>query len=194
MRGRALPAGLLLNIDSIMMASSWQMMKDLEEKNVPILYHLALGSNQGDRRAHIEAAVAFLRGQGRVRRRSAIYETSPQGMPGAADFYNLALALESPLGPPELLAACTCHEKSQGRDLADSHYRDRPIDIDILLAGDLVMDTPELTIPHPRLCERGFVLVPLFEIAPKLVHPVEKVTVARLLSRLKGGEKIRRLD
>jgi 2-amino-4-hydroxy-6-hydroxymethyldihydropteridine diphosphokinase len=115
-------------------------------------------------------------------------------MPGASDFYNLALALESPLGPPALLAACKGHELSQGRDLADSHYRDRPIDIDILLAGDLVMTTSELTIPHPRLCERGFVLVPLFEIAPKLVHPIEKVTIARLLSRLKGGEKIRRLD
>ncbi len=158
------------------------------------LYHLSLGSNLGDRRAHIEEAVAFLRGLGRVARRSALYETTPVGMPGAALFYNLALALETPLQPLELLARCKEHEARQGRDRRDSHYRDRPIDIDILLAGNLVMDTPELTMPHPRLCERGFVLVPLFEIAPKLVHPLEKVTVTRLLSRWRGGEKVRRLE
>jgi len=159
-----------------------------------LLYHLSLGSNLGDRRAHIEEAVAFLRGLGRVARRSALYETTPQGMPEAPMFYNLALALETPLPPLELLARCREHEARQGRDLQDSHYRDRPIDIDILLAGDLVMATAELTLPHPRLAERGFVLVPLFEIAPKLIHPLEKVTVTRLLSRWRGREKIRRLD
>lgn len=159
-----------------------------------LLYHLSLGSNLGDRRAHIEAAVAFLQGLGRVARRSALYETTPVGMPAAPLFYNLALALETALPPAELLARCKEHEARQGRDLRDSHYRDRPIDIDILLAGDLVMDTPELTIPHPRLCERGFVLVPLFEIAPTRVHPLEKVTVARLLSRWRGREKVRRLE
>jgi len=158
-----------------------------------LTYHLALGSNLGDRRTHLEAAVAFLRGWGRLLRRSAIYETTPLGMPEAAEFYNMAVALESRLGPQDLLAACKDHEKSRGRDPENSHYRDRAIDIDILLAGDSVIDVPGLTVPHPRLCERGFVLVPLFEIAPKLVHPLEKVTVARLLSRLKGGEKIRRL-
>jgi len=155
---------------------------------------LGLGSNQGDRRDNIEKAVIFLQSCGRVLRRSALYETTALGMPGAALFYNLSLALESRLSPPDLLAACKEHEASQGRDLANSHYQSRPIDIDILLAGDLVLETPELTVPHPRLAGRGFVLVPLFEIAPKLVHPVEKLTVARLLSRLRGQEKIRRLD
>jgi 2-amino-4-hydroxy-6-hydroxymethyldihydropteridine diphosphokinase len=156
-------------------------------------YHLALGSNLGDRCAHLEAAVTFLRGCGRLLRRSAVYETTPLGMPGAGAFYNMALALESRLAPPDLLAACKDHERSQGRDPEDSHYRDRTIDIDILLAGDWVIDSPGLTVPHPRLCERGFVLVPLFEIAPKLVHPLENATIARLLSRLKGNEQIRRL-
>jgi len=158
-----------------------------------ILYHLGLGSNQGDRRAHIEKAVTFLQECGRVVKRSALYETSPLGMPGAALFYNLALALESRLSPQDLLVACKEHESSQGRDLENSHYKNRPIDIDILLAGDTVMATPELTVPHPRLCQRGFVLVPLFEIAPKLVHPLEKATVTQLLSRLRSQEKIRRL-
>ncbi|HUU04429.1 MAG TPA: 2-amino-4-hydroxy-6-hydroxymethyldihydropteridine diphosphokinase [Patescibacteria group bacterium] len=158
-----------------------------------IVYHLGLGSNQGDRGGHIEKAVEFLQGCGRVLKRSAVYETTPLGMPGSGLFLNMVLALESQLAPPELLAKCREHEAAQERDLENSHYRDRPIDIDILLAGDLVIATPELTVPHPRLHERGFVLVPLFEIAPKLVHPVEKVTVARLLSRLKGGETIRRL-
>ena len=160
----------------------------------PIVYHLGLGANLGDRRGNIEKAVAFLQGCGRLLRRSALYETTPLGMPGAGLFLNLALALESRLAPLELLAACRQHESSQGRDLENSHNKDRPVDIDILLAGGLVVTTPELTVPHPRMCERGFVLVPLFEIAPKLIHPVEKVNVARLLSRLQGGEKIRRLE
>lgn len=158
------------------------------------LFYLGLGSNSGDRRAGIEKAVAFLQTCGRVRRRSAIYETTPVGMPGAGLFLNMVLALESPLAPLALLAKCREHEAAQGRDLENSHYRDRPIDIDILLAGDAVIATKELTLPHPRLCERGFVLVPLFEIAPKLVHPVEKVTVARLLSRWQGSERIKRLE
>ena len=158
------------------------------------LYYLGLGSNLGDRRRHLEAAVAFLGSCGRVLKRSAVYETSPVGMPGAGTFYNLALALETPLQPLELLARCREYEASQGRDPEHSHYRDRAIDIDILLAGERVIATPELAVPHPRLAERGFALVPLFEIAPKLVHPLEKVTVARLLSRLRGGERIRRLE
>jgi len=159
-----------------------------------ILYYLGLGSNLGDRRSHIEAAIVFLGGCGRVLKRSSVYETTPLGMPCAGLFLNMVLTLESRLPPPELLAKCREHEASQGRDPQDSHYKDRAIDIDILLAGDLVLATPELTVPHPRLCERGFVLVPLFEIAPKLVHPVEKVTVARLLSRLKGTGTVKRLE
>jgi 2-amino-4-hydroxy-6-hydroxymethyldihydropteridine diphosphokinase len=145
-------------------------------ERVSVLYYLGLGSNLGDRRQHIERAAAFLGTAG-----------------GDGLFLNMVLALETALTPQELLAECRKFEAAQGRVLENSHYRDRAIDIDILLAGDLVMDTPELTVPHPRLTERGFVLVPLFEIAPKLVHPLEKVTVTRLLSRLKGGEKIRKI-
>lgn len=180
------------------------MMNDFKVKHVPqpgatpqrslLLYHLALGSNLGDRRAHIEAALAFLQGCGRVMKKSVLYETSPVDMPSAGLFLNMALALESRLAPLELLTRCKGYEAAQGRDLKNPHDRDRPIDIDILLAGDLVMNTLELTIPHPRLCGRGFVLVPLSEIAPKLVHPLEKATVIKLLSRLHSQEKIRRLD
>jgi 2-amino-4-hydroxy-6-hydroxymethyldihydropteridine diphosphokinase len=165
-----------------------------QQKQKSILYYLGLGSNLGDRKRHIEDAITFLQSCGRVVRRSVLYETTPLGMPGAGLFYNLALALESRLSPQGLLAACKEHEASQGRDLENSHYKNRTIDIDILLAGNLVMDTPELIIPHPRLCERGFVLVPLFEIAPKAIHPLEKITVTQLLSRLRSSEKIRRLD
>lgn len=167
---------------------------DVRPPEKHFLFHLGLGSNLGDRRAHIEKAVAFLQRCGRVVRRSAFYETTPLGMPGAALFYNLALALESRLSPQDLLAACKEHEASQGRDLENSHYQNRPIDIDILLAGDMVINTAELIVPHPRLCQRGFVLVPLSEIAPKLVHPIEKVTVTQLLSRLRNEKNIKRLD
>jgi 2-amino-4-hydroxy-6-hydroxymethyldihydropteridine diphosphokinase len=159
-----------------------------------MIYHLSLGSNLGDRRAMLEQAVAFLQGCGRVLKRSAVYETSPVGMAASGPFLNMAVILESPLSPLQLLARCKEFEAARGRDLWDAHDRDRSIDIDILLAGDLVMDTPGLTIPHPRLCQRGFVLVPLFEIAPKQVHPVENMTVTRLLSRLRSGETIHRLD
>jgi len=158
------------------------------------LYYLGLGSNLGDRKRHAEEAIAFLQRCGRVLKKSALYETSPVGMPAAGMFLNMALAFESILEPLELLEKCKVYEALRGRDLKDSHYHDRAIDIDILLAGDLVINTPELIVPHPRLCQRGFVLVPLFEIAPKLVHPLEKVSVVRLLSRLQGGEKIRRLE
>jgi 2-amino-4-hydroxy-6-hydroxymethyldihydropteridine diphosphokinase len=154
------------------------------------MYYMGLGSNRGERLAHIKEALAFLQSCGRELKRSSVYETTPLGMPGAALFLNMVMALESQLAPLELLAKCREHESSHGRDLEHSHYRDRTIDIDILLAGERVIASPELTVPHPRLAERGFVLVPLFEIAPKLVHPVEKVTVARLLSRLQSREKI----
>jgi 2-amino-4-hydroxy-6-hydroxymethyldihydropteridine diphosphokinase len=159
-----------------------------------ILYYLGLGSNLGDRKRHIEDAIKFLQSRGRVVKKSALYETSPLAMPAAGLFLNMVLALESALGPQELLAVCKKHEAFQGRDLQDSHNRPRCIDIDILLVADIVIATPELTVPHPRLCQRGFVLVPLFEIAPKLVHPLEKVTVTRLLSRLRSQEKIRSLE
>jgi 2-amino-4-hydroxy-6-hydroxymethyldihydropteridine diphosphokinase len=159
-----------------------------------ILYYLGLGSNLGDRKRHIEDALTFLQSCGRMKKRSALYETSPIDMPAAGPFLNMVLALESALSPQELLAECKKYEASQGRDLRNSHNRPRPIDIDILLAGDTVIDTPDLTVPHPRLCARAFVLVPLFEIAPKLVHPLEKITVTRLLSRLRSQEKVRRLE
>jgi len=166
----------------------------IQARRGAVFYHLGLGSNLGDRQGRIEAAVDFLQGCGRVLKRSSIYETTPLGMPGAGLFLNMVVALESSLAPLALLAKCKEHEAAQGRDLSDSHFRDRAIDIDILLAGEMIVSTPELTVPHPRLAERGFVLVPLFEIAPKLLHPLEKVTVARLLSRLQGGGTVRRLE
>jgi 2-amino-4-hydroxy-6-hydroxymethyldihydropteridine diphosphokinase len=166
----------------------------IKKNNKIILYYLGLGSNLGDRRRHIADAVIFLQNCGRLVRKSALYETSPVDMPASGQFLNMVLALQSRLNPHELLATCKEHEAAQGRVRENSHYNDRPIDIDILLAGDMVIKTAELVVPHPRLCQRGFVLVPLFEIAPKLVHPLEKITTARLLSRLQSQEKIRRLD
>lgn len=180
--------------DPVCLLEGYRRMGATRPRPGAILYYLGLGTNLGDRQSRLAAAVTFLQGSGRVLKRSSIYETTPVGMPGAGLFLNMVLTLESQLAPLELLARCREHEAAQGRDLNNSHYKDRPIDIDILLAGDLVLATPELTVPHPRMCARGFVLVPLFEIAPKLVHPLENVTVARLISRLKGGETIRRLE
>ncbi len=155
------------------------------------LYLLGLGSNLGDRRRHLRRAVEFLRGLGRVTALSPLYQTEPQGMPGAEDFLNLAAALETDMEPQALLAAVKEQERRQGRSPGEP-MRPRPIDVDILLAGGLVLSSPALTIPHPRLAQRRFVLAPLADIAPRALHPALGKTVAELLAALGEGQRVAR--
>lgn len=153
-------------------------------------YYLALGSNVGDRFGYLKAALEFLGEIGTVFAVSSIYETQPVSMePGAGVFYNIVLGFECDLPPLGLLECSKDFEKKMGRDLERSHYWPRTIDIDILFAGGLILDHPRLTIPHPEMANRAFVLVPFAEIAPDAVHPVFGKTIAQLSDALQHDEK-----
>ena len=149
--------------------------------------YLSLGSNLGDRLRLIQEAVAALTVEaGPVTALSSLYETEPWGFSSPHRFLNVALALETTLSPEILLAVTQRIERDLGRThkSVDGRYADRTIDIDLLFVGDAVLDTPALTLPHPRLHLRRFVLEPLCEIAPDLCHPLLRKSVSQLLAEL----------
>ncbi len=149
--------------------------------------YLSLGSNLGDRLRLIQEAVAALTVEaGPVTALSSLYETEPWGFSSPHRFLNVALALETTLSPETLLAVTQRIERDLGRThkSVDGRYADRTIDIDLLFVGDAVLDTPALTLPHPRLHLRRFVLEPLCEIAPDLCHPLLRKSVSQLLAEL----------
>ncbi len=127
---------------------------------------LGLGSNLGDRWAHLRAAVAGLPDVTAV---SGVYETEPvDGPPGQGRYLNAVVELDTELSPHQLLELARRLEDESGR-VRDERWGPRPLDVDVLMVGDLVVDEPELTVPHPRLWERSFVLVPLADVAPDVV-------------------------
>jgi 2-amino-4-hydroxy-6-hydroxymethyldihydropteridine diphosphokinase len=157
-------------------------------------YYLSMGSNMGKRKANLDAAISFLKGIGEILKVSSIYETVPVDMPpGSDNFYNQVLGLKSTVLPIGLLKEIKKFEKSMGRDMRHSHKRPRTIDIDILLAGDVILDEKNLVIPHREMHKRAFVLVPLTEIAPTLLHPLLKKPVKDLLQNLKP-QKIKKIN
>jgi 2-amino-4-hydroxy-6-hydroxymethyldihydropteridine diphosphokinase len=143
-------------------------------------YHLGIGSNLGDLEANLSRCRELLRGAGiHITAVSRMYEAEPVGIKNQPWFLNQALAVESRLEPWKLFDKLQNIEKRMGR--APSKVGGpRLIDIDILLAGEQVVDSPQLRIPHPRMTERNFVLVPLEEIAPEVVHPLRKQTILHL--------------
>ncbi|MCC6498837.1 MAG: 2-amino-4-hydroxy-6-hydroxymethyldihydropteridine diphosphokinase [Anaerolineales bacterium] len=141
--------------------------------------YLALGSNIGNRAQNLKEAIAALPPQMEVKARSAVYETPPWGFEDQEKFLNQAVRVETYLKPEQLIKHLKRLEVALGRT---ETFQNGPrlIDIDILFYDDLVLYSPALTIPHPRLHERGFVLVPLMDIASDFVHPVKKKSIREL--------------
>jgi len=148
--------------------------------------YLGLGSNLGDRESNLKSAVEMLRVSGGILavRASSFYETEPVGYVDQPGFLNAAAEVETTLSPEELLRLCHDIEDRLGR-VRTIRWGPRTIDLDILLYGDRVIDTEDLTVPHPLMHEREFVLRPLSEIAPGLPHPRLGKTVGELLDAIR---------
>ncbi|MBM3123753.1 MAG: 2-amino-4-hydroxy-6-hydroxymethyldihydropteridine diphosphokinase [Chloroflexi bacterium] len=158
------------------------------------IVYLALGSNLENRFANLKAAVNNLTPQLTVKKKSSVYETPPWGFEDQPKFLNQVVMAETYLDPEALLKHLKRLETALGRTPSFENGP-RLIDVDILFFDDLSLNTPELQLPHPRLHERAFVLVPLAEIAPKLMHPKMKKTIKELLTKVdrKGVRKIKRI-
>ena len=160
---------------------------------MPNIAYLSLGSNIGDRAAQLQDALTRLSAAGRVVAVSSFYETEPVEFTQQSWFLNCAVALETAKTPQQLMAAILVIEVQMGRRRAQNKGP-RSIDIDILLFGDTIVDSTELTIPHPAMHQRRFVLEPLAEIAPEVLHPVFKKPVRELLDELPAGQAVRRVS
>lgn len=152
------------------------------------LFLIALGSNIGERKSYIMNAIAELSIRaGEIEAVSSLYETHPEGFDSQHSFLNAAIALRSNLSPTEMIETTRNIEYALGsltHRNPDGSYRDRTIDIDIIACDDIILQTEELTIPHPRMHLRRFVLDPLCEIAPQWIHPLLHESVTALRDKL----------
>jgi 2-amino-4-hydroxy-6-hydroxymethyldihydropteridine diphosphokinase len=155
--------------------------------------YLSLGSNLGDRSANLHAAIDQLRALGEVVAVSSFYETEPVELTAQPWFLNCAVKLETGKMPKQLLAAILAIEQQMGRRRT-LKKGPRIIDIDILLFGSSVIEMKGLTVPHPAMHERRFVLDPLTEIAPDIRHPVFKQTIRELRDALPPGQAVRKIS
>ena len=153
--------------------------------------YLGLGSNVGDRAGHLRAAIAMLGERGvEVEAVSSAYETEPVGeLLDQPDFLNAAIRIRTELEPEALLDLCKAIEAERGRDLESPRHSPRPLDVDLLLLGDLELSTGRLTLPHPEVTSRRFVLAPLLELDPELALP-DGTRLAEALRALGPGERV----
>jgi 2-amino-4-hydroxy-6-hydroxymethyldihydropteridine diphosphokinase len=157
------------------------------------IVYLSLGSNLGDREGHLRDAIARVKRCGRVKAVSSFYETEPVEVTEQAWFLNCALGLETALEAERLMYELLAIEKEMGRERVGKKGP-RVIDIDILLFGESVVNTAEVTIPHPAMASRRFVLEPLAEIAAGARHPLLNRSVRELLAGLPAGQEVKRVS
>jgi 2-amino-4-hydroxy-6-hydroxymethyldihydropteridine diphosphokinase len=157
-----------------------------------VVVYLGLGSNLGDRMDNLSSAVERLSQKVNIKNLSSVYESEPLYIKEQPLFLNTVLSADTKLAPFKLLSFIKGIESELGRQPS---FRNAPrlIDIDILFYGDQIIDTLELTIPHPRITERAFVLVPLAEIAPGLVYPLTHEKISDLLIRVEGLRGVKKI-
>lgn len=158
-----------------------------------VTVYLALGGNMGDRAANLAEAIRRLGGAVEIDAQSALYETAPMYVTDQPAFLNMAVRGTTRLGPVALLRFLKDIETTLGRDLGGLRFGPRPIDIDILLYADRTVTEPDLEIPHPRMVERAFVLCPLADVAPGVVHPVLNRRIDALRDEVPGRETVVRI-
>jgi 2-amino-4-hydroxy-6-hydroxymethyldihydropteridine diphosphokinase len=159
----------------------------------PVTAYLGLGTNLGDRRGNLEAAIRGLQvrdGKVQVLRSSRIYETEPWGMEDQPNFLNCVVEIATDYSPERLLSLAKQVEHDLGRR-PGPRFGPRVIDVDILLYAGMVVEQPDLQIPHPRLHLRAFALVPLAELAGEVVHPTLQATVGELTAGIDGKEGVK---
>ena len=153
--------------------------------------YLGLGSNLGDRLEYLATALKMLGGEGvEILQRSSVYETEPVEVTARGDFLNMVVQATTRLPPEALLRTCQSIEERLGRERPGAS---RTLDIDLLYYGSVQLSIESLVIPHPRLHQRQFVLIPLQEIAPRFIDPVRKQTIRNLLTSCPDRSRIRRL-
>ena len=155
---------------------------------------LGTGGNIGNKHDNFDKVYTFIKNElGTIVKSSAVYETPPWGFEATEKFWNTVLIIETELSATELLSKINNIENRFGRTRDGVNYKSREMDIDILYFNDEIINTENLTIPHPLLHKRLFVLVPLAEIAPKFVHPVLKLTSFEMLNNCKDKSVIRKI-
>ncbi len=153
--------------------------------------YLGLGSNLGDRLEYLATALKMLGGEGvEILQRSSVYETEPVEVTARGDFLNMVVQATTRLPPEALLRTCQSIEERLGRERPGAS---RTLDIDLLYYGSVQLSIEGLVIPHPRLHQRQFVLIPLQEIAPRFIDPVRKQTIRNLLTSCPDRSRVRRL-
>ena len=153
-------------------------------------YYLHLGSNVGDRKQMLLNAIQAISIQiGNITKESSIYETEPWGLTNQPDFYNMAVEVHSEIKVEEVFNLIKSIEKEMDRQ-KDIKWGPRNIDIDILYCNDMIVETPELTIPHPQIYNRNFVLIPMIEIAGELIDPVKNLSLDELYEQCKDTHEV----